>query len=144
MQDCRCKCHRFFEPITEHSLNLCHSRSTGLAACRNVCTARASTTAINDPKVATLALRRFESSLPPYLSELLYTYQPSRTLRSSSEKLFKIPQTNLKSAGNRSFYFQAAKIWNSLPTNVRSSPSLSSFKTILKTRLFKERFSLGL
>ena len=79
-------------------------------------------------KIATLAFRHFENSLPPYLSELLHTYQPSRTLRSSSEKLLKVPKTNLKSAGNRSFHFQAAKIWNSLPTHVRSSPSLSSFK----------------
>ena len=95
-------------------------------------------------KIATLAFRHFENSLPSYLSELLHTYQPSRTLRSSSEKLLKVPKTYLKSAGNRSFYFQAAKIWNSLPTNVRSSPSLSSFKKNLKTHLFKERFSLGL
>ena len=95
-------------------------------------------------KIATLAFRHFENSLPPYLSELLHTYQPSRTLRSSSKKLLKVPKTNLKSAGNRSFHFQAAKIWKSLPTNVRSSPSLSSFKKNLKTHLFQERFSLGL
>ena len=95
-------------------------------------------------KIATLAFRHFENSLPPYLSELLHTYQPSRTLRSSSEKLLKVPKTNLKSAGNRSFHLQAAKIWKSLPTNVRSSPSLSSFKKNLKTHPFKERFSLGL
>ena len=87
-------------------------------------------------KIATLAFRHFENSLPTYLSELLHTYQPSRTLWSSNEKLLKVPQTNLKSAGNRSFHFQAAKIWNSLPTNVRSSPSLSSFKKNLKTHLF--------
>ena len=86
-------------------------------------------------KIATLAFRHFENSLPLYLS---------RTLRSSSEKLLKVPKTNLRSAGNRSFHFQAAKIWNSFPTNVRSSPSLSSFKKNLKTHLFKEDFSLGL
>ena len=84
-------------------------------------------------KIATLAFRHFENSLPPYLSELLHTYQPSRTPRSSSEKLLKVPKTNLKSAGNKSFHFQAAKIWNSLPTNVRSSPSLSPFTKNLKT-----------
>ena len=84
-------------------------------------------------KIATLAFRHFENSLPPYLWELFHTYQPSRTLRSSSEKLLKVPKTNLKSAGNKSFHFQAAKIWNSLPTNVCSSPSLSSFKKNLKT-----------
>ena len=38
-------------------------------------------------KLATLPFRHFENSLPPYLSELLHTFQPSRTLRSSSEKL---------------------------------------------------------
>ena len=38
-------------------------------------------------KIATLAFKRFENSLPPHLSELRDTYQPSRTLRSSSEKL---------------------------------------------------------
>ena len=81
-------------------------------------------------KIATLAFRHFENSLPPYLSELLHTYQPSQTLRSNSEKLLKVPKTNLKSAGNRSFHFQAVKIWNSLLTNVCSSPSL----------LFQEKF----
>ena len=49
------------------------------------------------------------------------------------EKLLKVPKTNLKSAGNRSFHFQAAKIWNSILTNVRSSPSLSSLKKNMKT-----------
>ena len=39
-------------------------------------------------------------------SELLHTYQPSRTLRSSSEKLLKVPKTNLKSAGNLSTFKQ--------------------------------------
>ena len=76
-------------------------------------------------KTATLAFRHFESSLPPYLSEPLYTYQPSRTLRSSSEKLLKVPKANLKSAGNRFFHYQAAKIWNSLPTNVLHLSPLS-------------------
>ena len=51
-------------------------------------------------KIATLAFRHFENSLPLYLSELLHTYQPSWTLRSSSEKLLKVPKTNLKSVEN--------------------------------------------
>ena len=95
-------------------------------------------------KVATLAFRHFENSLLPYLSELLHTYQPSETLQSSREKLLIVPKTNLKFAGNRSFHFQAAKIQNSLPTNVCSSLSFPSFKKSLKTHLFKEHFSLGL
>ena len=61
-------------------------------------------------KVATLDFRHFQNSIPPYLLKLLHTYQPSWTLRSSSEILLKVPKINLKSAGNRSFHFQTAKI----------------------------------
>ena len=42
--------------------------------------------------------RHFEGTLPPYLSSVLHIYQPPRVLRSSSEKLLKIPRVNLKSA----------------------------------------------
>ena len=42
-------------------------------------------------KIATLAYRHFERSLPPYLSPFLCTYEPFRSLRFSKEKLLKIP-----------------------------------------------------
>ena len=51
-------------------------------------------------KIATPAYQNFEGSLPLYLSSFLCTYQPSRSLRSSKEKLLKIPQRNLKLSGN--------------------------------------------
>ena len=79
-------------------------------------------------KIATLAFRHFGNSLPLYLSELLHTYQPSQTLWSSRGKLLIVPKTNLKTAGNRSFHFQTAKVWHSLPTTIRNSPSLSPLK----------------
>ena len=47
-------------------------------------------------KIATLAYRHFEGSLPPYLSSSLCTYEPSRSLRSSSENMLKIPKRKLK------------------------------------------------
>ena len=50
-------------------------------------------------KLCTLAFRHFEGTLPPYLSNALCTYVPSRTLRSSNEKLLKIPRCNLETAG---------------------------------------------
>ena len=52
-------------------------------------------------KIATLAYRHFEGSLPPYFSSSLCTYEPSRSLRSSKEKLLKIPKRNLKSSSER-------------------------------------------
>ena len=91
-------------------------------------------------KIATLAYRHFEGSLPPYLSSSLCTYEPSRSLRSSNEKLLKIPKRNLKSFGQRSFSFMAPSLWNSLPATLRNVPTLSQFKSQLKTFLFAQAF----
>lgn len=91
-------------------------------------------------KLATLAFKFFDETLPPYLSDQLISYVPSRALRSSSEKLLKIPNYNLKSAGQRSFHFQCTKAWNSLPSSLRDCRSLPTFKKNLKTYLFKKSF----
>ena len=91
-------------------------------------------------KVATLAYRRFDGTLPSYLSDSLPTYQPSRSLRSSGEKLLKVPKRNLKSLGDRSFSVLAPAIWNSLPAPLRDAPSFSQFKSHLKTYYFSQAF----
>jgi len=93
-------------------------------------------------KICTLAFRHFEGTLPPYLSSKLVSYCPSRSLRSSGEKLLKAPRFNLKSSGFKAFHVQAPHLWNSLPSSLRNSPSLATFKKNLKTHLFKLHFSL--
>ena len=50
-------------------------------------------------KLAVLAFRQFEGTLPTYLSATLCTYEPARSLRSSTERLLKSPRVKLKSAG---------------------------------------------
>ena len=91
-------------------------------------------------KIATLAYHHFDGSLAPCLSSFLCTYEPSRTLRSSNEKLLKIPKRNLKSFGQRSFSFMAPSLWNSLPATLRNVPTMSQFKSQLKTFLFAQAF----
>ena len=91
-------------------------------------------------KITTLAYRHFEGSLPPYLSSSLCTYELSRSLRSSKEKLLKIPKRNLKFFGERSFSFMAPFVLNSLPADPRNLPTLSQFKSNLKTFLFTQAF----
>ena len=91
-------------------------------------------------KLATLAFRHFDGTLPPYLSSSLYIYQPSRSLRSSTERLLKIPKTNLKTFGERSFGYIAPTVWNSLPADLRAFPSLPTFKVNLKTHFFRQAF----
>ena len=92
-------------------------------------------------KLGTLAYRHFEGSLPPYLSERLTTYVPARLLRSSSDSLLCTPIPKLKTAGEKAFDYQAAKAWNSLPSEVRQSKSIQSFKKNLKTHLFRRNCS---
>ena len=91
-------------------------------------------------KITNLAYRHFQGYLPLYLSSSLCTYEPSRSLRSSKEKLLKIPKQNLKSFGERSFSFVAPTVWNSLPADLRNLPTLSQFKSNLKTFLFTRAF----
>ena len=91
-------------------------------------------------KIAILAYRHFEGSLPLYLSSSLCTYELSRFLQSSSEKLLKIPKQNLRSFRQCSFSFMATFIWNSLPSTLRNVPTLSQFKPQLKTFLFTQAF----
>ena len=91
-------------------------------------------------KLAILAYRHFEGTLPTYLSDVLCIYQPSRSLRSSNEKLLKVPRRSLKSAGERSFSFMAPSVWNSLPVSVRNKSNLTQFKSALKTHFFQSGF----
>ena len=64
-------------------------------------------------------------------------YEPKRALRSASEPCkLSIPQTKLKTMGDKAFCACAPKLWNSLPTFLREIKSPDSFKKALKTYLF--------
>ena len=91
-------------------------------------------------KIATFAYRHFDGTLPAYLSHSLTTYCPPRNLRSSKENTLVPPECNLKSAGERAFYFLAPSIWNALPSYIRNQHTLEDFKARLKTHLFRQAF----
>ena len=91
-------------------------------------------------KIATLVYRHLDGTLLSHLSASLYTYQTSRTLRTSNEKLSKIPKRNLKFVGDRSFSFIALAVWNSLPASLRNLSTLSDSKAQLKIFPFQEAF----
>ena len=95
-------------------------------------------------KIATLAFRKFDDSLPKYLSDLLKieTKENDRVCtRSRSEKRLELPPLNRnKTTDRRLFTTCAPEIWNALPADLRAADSLSSFKTGLKTYLFRLAF----
>ena len=87
-------------------------------------------------KLATLAYKALHTGQPPYLSELLQHYEPTRTLRSSSSSRLSVPRRNL-GFGSRAFRVSAPEVWNLLPAGVRGSPSVPTFRRRLKTQYFQ-------
>ena len=79
----------------------------------------------------------------PYLS--LYT-SAVKTRRSNPEKMFlNVPFYSSsvhksKVHFNKSFSYDAPKLWNDLPLEIRTAPKLSCFKRRLKTYLFQKSF----
>ena len=55
-------------------------------------------------------------------------------------KIFSIPHFNLRTYGARSFSVAVPKLWNTLPSDIKNSPSVSVFKTDLKLSFLKKHF----
>ena len=92
-------------------------------------------------KISTLCFNVITGTGPQYLSELLHLYTPSRDLRSSADtRILKIPRSNSKAFGQRSFSHVGPSTWNGLPYTLRHSDSQTSFRQALKTHLFQQSF----
>ena len=88
-------------------------------------------------KLSSLCYNCLNSTAPDYLTELLRIYKPTRQLRSSSDtSILCIPTVRTHSFGQRSFSYAAPTVWNTLPYEIRSSNTISSFKSSLKTLSF--------
>ena len=65
-------------------------------------------------------------------SDLLLRYEASRPLRSSGPRLLSVPRVRTKH-GEAAFLYYKPQIWNKVPENCSSAPTLTSFKSTLKT-----------
>jgi hypothetical protein len=86
-------------------------------------------------KIASLTYKTLHYKQPLYLSQLLTCYTPFRDLRSSDQYLLTVPFVETE-IGRRAFSFAAPTVWNSLPLSLRSSSSINTFLSSLKTFLF--------
>ena len=75
---------------------------------------------------------------PAYLYDRLSIRQTSESLRSSNSGLFLHQPVSSNPFLHRSFSHIAPHLWNSLPLNVRLSPSLKIFRKRLKTHLYSQ------
>jgi hypothetical protein len=90
-------------------------------------------------KTALLTFKVIHGLAPSYLCELIRYRSTARDLRSINDVLLDVPKSK-SCIGSRAFAFSAPKLWNSLPYDIRTSVSLVTFKSKLKTYLFREVF----
>ena len=87
-------------------------------------------------KILLLTYKVLNGFAPTYLSELIQPYKNQRNLRSNNQYLLRVPKSTTTTFGDRAFSVCAPKLWNNLPSDVKSSPSIDIFKKKLKTYLF--------
>ena len=93
-------------------------------------------------KVLLITYKALNDLAPCYIQSLISHQKNSRSLRSSEKLLLHVPSSKLKTFGDRAFTVAAAKAWNDLPFIVKSCITVESFKTNLKTYLFKVAYKL--
>ena len=91
-------------------------------------------------KLITITWKTLHGLGPKYLSDLLKIKQTGRTLRSNKALVLEVPKTTNKNGGDRAFEKAAPFLWNKLPAELRNIQTLDSFKSKLKTHLFKDAY----
>jgi hypothetical protein len=91
-------------------------------------------------KVLLTTYKALNGKTPNYITELLQSYKPTRSLRSSHSQQLVVPYTRLRSFGDRAFCAVSPKLWNALPQSLKNIPTVESFKTRLKAHLFQSAF----
>ena len=78
---------------------------------------------------------------PTYLRDILKISQKDRALRSNNKCILVVQKTATVKYGESSFSYAAPVLWNQLPEVCRMETDLNSFKSKLKTFLFKQVFN---
>lgn len=81
--------------------------------------------------IATEKLKCINNMSPVYLRDLVEIKQSQYTFR--YENTVKIPTVRTVTYGQRSFRFESARVWNSLPNDIRKAESFAQFKGLIRT-----------
>ena len=92
-----------------------------------------------DYKLCLLTYKTLTNQQPTYLYNSLSFPSHSVSTRSSDSLVLSIPYVR-SSLGKRAFSVIGPRLWNSLPPDTRNSNSLPTFRSRLKTHLFKIAF----
>ncbi len=94
-----------------------------------------------DLKILMLTFKALHGLAPHYLAELLHPYTPSRRLRSSQSNLLVVPQTCLRSMGDKAFSFYAPVLWILCLLNLGEFRIMMVLKFNLRHIFFKLAFA---
>ena len=95
-----------------------------------------------DYKILISTFKAIYGIAPKYISDLV-SLRPNSTyrLRSNDKFLLSSPMfKTLPTLGDRAFVAAAARLWNALPYDIRSTSNFTSFKGKVKTRLFIQAY----
>ena len=90
-------------------------------------------------KLLLLMFKIINGSSPVYLQNCVSYVNPGRHLRSVTSNKLNIPRT-FRRDGEKRFAVCAPKLWNDIPLELKTAPTLETFKKNLKTFLFKRTF----
>jgi len=96
-------------------------------------------------KISIMVFRCLHGSAPSYLSDRLVEHsitRPGLRQRPGSARKLVEPKALHVRSGQRSFSVAAPKIWNSLPDDVKTSSTLSYFKSSLRKYLLSRVFNM--
>ena len=120
------------------SYELLHDKLAVIYSCRGILYI---TALFHEHIISKMTIDHCLGLAPSYICELVEIKQPTRELRSSRQCLLQIPKTRPKTYGDASFSVYGPTQWNNLPEHIRSSTTVSKFKTFLKTHLFNTAYS---
>ena len=87
-------------------------------------------------KIILLTFRALNGLAPIYIVDMLHRHRPTRALRSADNNDLQVPSMSSR-YGDRAFAASAPRLWNALPRELKIATSLTSFKRLLKTHLFR-------
>jgi len=120
--------------IKKRKINFLYKIST---TCNVLCKLFVST-AVNY-KLSAMTYKIHSIGLSAYLSHHINPRESAQTLRSSDSLLLTVPFTRTEFA-MRAFRCLAPSVWNSLPSFITNSGSLTTFKSRLKNLFFQFSF----
>ena len=89
-------------------------------------------------KILLLVYKALHANVPPYISDLLTPkHIGCYSLGSNEQNLLIVPKTMRKTFGDRPFAKAGPFLWNELPADIREASTVETFKSRLKTFIFK-------